>query len=256
MIIDSHCHLERFKNPVIPKDIFPICIGYSNESNIRTVRVAEQFNLPYVLGIAPQTVIFEGLTGLEEWISFIRSKNPKAIGEIGLDFHWAKNQEHIKSEYLVFEKMLDLAEEMKLPVVIHSRKSDKEILSVLKKRNIHKFLMHCYSGDEHLAQEFISLGGILSIPPIHSSTRKKVIENVSLECLVVESDAPYLVREIVEVKKAIEYISSVKNIDQSLVEEVTTKNAKSFFDLKIAKIGNFQSFCSSTLPRFGGRENK
>ncbi len=231
MIIDSHCHLERFKNPTIPKDIFPICIGYSHESNMRTVKVAEQFNLPYVLGIAPQTAIFEGLNGLEDWISFIRSKKPKAIGEIGLDFHWAKNQEHIKLEYQLFERMLDLAEEMKLPVVIHSRKSDIEVLEILKKRSVSKFLMHCYSGDEVLAQEIVRMGGILSIPPLHSSTRKKVITKIPLECLVVETDAPYLVREMVEVKKAIEYISSVKNIGQSLVEETTTRNAKSFFNI-------------------------
>lgn len=229
MIIDTHIHLDSFEKIEIPKDLLLIPTGHSHKSNKRTVEIAEKYNLPYVLGIAPQTALLDGLDNLEEWITFIRSKSPKAIGEIGLDFHWAKNEQDREKEYFLFNKMLDLAREMALPIVIHSRKAEKEVLGILKKRGIKKFLMHCYAGDVELAQEIIELGGLISITPLHSKKRKEVIKKISLECLVVETDAPYLSRELDGVKKAIEYISEIKGLDCSLVSEQTTTNAKKFF---------------------------
>ena len=232
MIIDSHCHLDSFKKIEIPKGILPITIGYSHKSNKKNVEIAKKYNVPYVLGIAPQTAIFEGLDELDDWILFIKSQNPVAIGEIGLDFHWSKNEQHIKDEYFLFDKMLNLAEEMNLPTVIHSRKAEKEVFEILKERKIENFLMHCYAGDVSLAQEIISSGGLISIPPIHSKKRKEVIRKIPLECLVVETDAPYISRSIDGVKKAIEYIAEVQGIEISLVAEQTVKNTIRFFGLK------------------------
>lgn len=232
MIIDTHAHLDSFKELKIPEGILPIATGFSHESNKKTVAVAEKLNLPYVLGIAPQTAIIEGLDNLDEWIDFIKSKKPKAIGEIGLDFHWAKNSRHIDDEYLLFDRMLNLCEEMKLPAVIHSRKAEKEVLEILKKRNKKNFLMHYYSGDEILAKEITSFGGLISISPMHSKKRKKVIETLDLKFMVVETDAPYVVKSIEEVKKAIQYIADVKGLQFSEVAEQTARNAVKFFKLE------------------------
>lgn len=231
-IIDSHCHLDSFRKLSIPKDILPIGIGHSHKSNLKTVELAEKSKLPYVLGIAPQTAVFEGITNLEEWINFIKSKSPVAIGEVGLDFHWAKTEKHLKDEHILFEKMLDLAGEMNLPVVIHSRKAEKEVFEILKKRNKKDFLMHYYSGDLSLAKEIVKFGGLISISPLHSKNRKKVIESIPLKFLVVETDAPYVVKSIEEVKKAIEYIADIKGLEIEEVASATSKNAVDFFKLE------------------------
>ena len=229
MLIDAHCHLDKFDNIQIPEDILPIPTGYSHESNQKTVEIAKKYKLPFVLGIAPQTAIFEGLNNLDEAIDFIRNNKPNAIGEIGLDFHWIKKEQDAEIETILFNKMLDLAEEMNLPIVIHSRKAEKECFEIIKFRGIKKFLMHYYSGDKQLAKEIADYGGFFTIPPVRSKSRKEVIIEVGLDHLMVESDAPYVGKTIDEIKKAIEYIADILGKDQSVVIEKTTNNAKVFF---------------------------
>ncbi|MDD5022761.1 MAG: TatD family hydrolase [Candidatus ainarchaeum sp.] len=232
MIIDSHCHLDSFEILNIPKDIFPITSGYSHDSNVKNVEIGKKLKVPYTLGIAPQTSIREGLDVLDRWIDFIKSQSPVAIGEIGLDFHWTNEETKIKEEYFLFDKMITLAEEMNLPIVIHSRKAEKEVFEILKQKNIRNFVMHCYSGDYSLAEEITSFGGLISIPPIHSKNRKEVIEKIPLKYLIVESDAPYIVKNIAEVKKAIDYISDVKKLSFDEVVEKTSENTINFFKLE------------------------
>jgi len=295
--IDAHCHLESFKSldflesKVNENDIFPISTGYSHDSNLKTVNICDKFKLPYVLGIAPQTVLSEKNYDLlirspqpkgsgfrteeqvyansvlppttknnrfrfelkivqdtprtyrrsrfphrishdvEKWIDFIKSKSPIAIGEIGLDFHYGKSSEDLKNEKKLFNKMLDLSDEINLPVVIHSRKAEREVFEILKERNKKDFMMHFYDGDYSLSQEIVDFGGIISIPPLHSKRRKRVIKETPLKNLVVETDAPYVAKTIEDVKNSIEYISSVKNVDFESVRKSTIENSLKFFKL-------------------------
>ncbi|MFA5049897.1 MAG: TatD family hydrolase [Candidatus Micrarchaeia archaeon] len=231
MIIDTHFHIDSFESFSIPENIFPVLVGYSHKSNLKTAEMGEKLNLPYVLGIAPQTAIIEGIEKLDNWIDFIKSKNPVAIGEVGLDFYWAKTEKHLKDEYFLFDKMLDLSNTLNLPLVIHSRKSEKQVFEILKRREKRDFLMHYFSGDYLLAKEIIDFGGLISISPMHSKNRKEVIQKIPLEFLVVETDAPYVVRDIQDIKKAIQYISDVKSISFQDVEDETFKTSSKFFNL-------------------------
>lgn len=232
MIIDVHCHLESFKEINIPKNILPIQTGYSHKSNQESVKIAEKYNLPYVLGIAPQTAIFDGLDGLDEWTAFIKKHSPNAIGEIGLDLHWPKTEKHIQDEHILFNKMLDLAKEMNLPIVLHSRKAEREVFEIVKERNFSSFLMHCYSGDAELAKEIINNGGLISISPFHSKKKKQVINEIPLDYLTAETDAPYIGKTMDGIKNSLEYIATVKNITFDEVVIQTTKNAKAFFNIR------------------------
>lgn len=229
MIIDVHCHSEAFKGPY--KNIIPVLTGYSHSSNKKTLALSKTYSIPFVLGIAPQTIIREGFK--EEWISFIKNEKPNAIGEIGLDFHWAKDERTREEQKTLFIKMLTLADEMKLPIVIHCRDAHKELYSILRENTPRfGFIMHFFFGDTERATEFIKLGGIISILPKRSKERDDVIRDISLDHIVVESDAPYVMKKIDDVEKAVHYIAEVKEIEVEEVIRKTTENATRFFSIK------------------------
>lgn len=232
MIVDSHCHLVRIKDYKLKKDLLPVTVGYSHNSNVKTVEIAKKLKIPFVLGIAPQTAIKEDISKLDEWVDFIRKNKPNAIGEIGLDYHWAQNDQDIEKEKVVYTRMMDLAEEMKLPVVLHTRKATSEVLDFLSTRNFKNgFMLHFFSGTLGQAKRAVEIGGLISIPPLHSKDRKIVINTLELKSMLVESDAPYVVRLPEDTKKAVSYISEVKNISEDEVAAQTTENAKKFFKI-------------------------
>ncbi|MCK4319698.1 TatD family hydrolase [Candidatus Micrarchaeota archaeon] len=231
MLIDAHCHLDSFKKIELDGSVLPITCGYSHSSNIKNKEIGEEYKVPYVLGIAPQTAIREDLNKLEEWCSFIRDSERVGVGETGLDFHWGKTPEDRKKQYLVFRRMLGLAEELGLPIVIHARDAIKEVLDELETFGVKRFMMHFFSGDIKEAGRAVEAGGIISIAPLHSKKRKIVIRETEIERLVVETDAPYVVPSFKDVIKAVEYIAEVKGMEFEEVGEKTAKNAVEFFNL-------------------------
>ncbi|MDO8553849.1 MAG: TatD family hydrolase [Candidatus Micrarchaeota archaeon] len=234
MLIDAHCHLESIKDYVPSPGFLPITVGYSNGANLKNILIAEKLKIPLVLGIAPQTALKEGTEKLEEWIEVIKQSKvkPVAIGEVGLDYHWAKNEEDKKKEKLVFERMIELAEETHLPIVIHSRKSDDDCIRMLKERKFSNgIMMHFFAGDEKQASNAIDIGSYISIPPVRSKERKKVINSIGLEYMLVETDAPAVVRLPEEVTKSVEYICELKKLEFDVVALQTTKNAIKLFKL-------------------------
>ncbi|HIH23011.1 TPA: TatD family hydrolase [Candidatus Micrarchaeota archaeon] len=233
-LIDSHCHLESIKGFAPSDNVLPITCGYSHTSNLKNIEIARKFNVPFCLGIAPQTAIKQGTTQLEEWCGTILKKKPNAIGEIGLDYHWAENDAHITSERVVFDRMISLAEEMDLPVVIHSRKAENDALVELKKRKFENgIMMHFFSGTVKDAELALSMGAILSIICLHSKSRKDVIKLAPLESLVIETDAPYVGRKPEDVIEAAKYVAEVKGLDVEVVASQTAKNAAKFFKIKL-----------------------
>ncbi len=231
-IIDAHCHLDSYKHIQIKPGWLPVTVGYSHFSNIKNTAIAKKYKIPYVLGIAPQTTVKEGITKLDLWINEIKKYKPNAIGEIGLDLYWAKTSENVKNEEIVFYKMLDLAEELKLPIVIHSRNAEKKVIDILYERKYtHGIMMHFFSGTLKQAEKVIDLGAFISISPLHSKERRKIINSVALENLLVETDSPYIVRTFYEVERTIEYIAETKKLDKNIVAECTAKNAIRFFDI-------------------------
>ncbi|MBU0586796.1 TatD family hydrolase [Candidatus Micrarchaeota archaeon] len=232
-IIDAHCHLESYKNIEIKEGWLPITSGYSHHSNLKNAEIGERYKIPYSLGIAPQTIVKEGISKLDMWIDEIKNRNPCAIGEIGLDFHWAKNEQDKINQKLAFNKMLDLAEEMNLPIVIHAREATSEILDILEQRKwSNGIMMHFFSGTLEEAERAVKLGALISITPLHSKERRKVINNLELEHLLVETDSPYVVRTFYDVVQSIDYISEIKGIAKDEVANRTAENAISLFKLQ------------------------
>ncbi len=232
-VVDSHCHIVDLKKEYRPsRNVLPVTVGYSHSSNQKTVEIANKFNIPYVLGIAPQTAIKSDLANLDQWIDYIKANSPNAVGEIGLDYHWAKSGQDKENEKIVFMRMLDLAEEMKKPIVIHARDAISEVLDFLDLRSWRTpFMMHFFSGTLSEAKRAVGIGGLISITALHSKKRKSIIKSLGVEHMVVETDAPYVGRTPEEVIQAIDYICQIKKLDFESVARLTASNALRFFGI-------------------------
>lgn len=206
--VDSHAHLdgEEFdtdRDAVIQR---ATAAGISHIGNIflDPLTFGERRHLfdahPgvfFVLGIHP----CDGQRCTPEALDAIRAAHAaeprlRAIGEIGLDFHWDDCPPEI--QYQAFAAQLDLARELSLPVVIHCREAEKECLLTLESRNFQGYplLWHCFGGDAALARRIIHNGWHISIPgpvsyPANSALREAVAA-IPDDRLLLETDAPYL----------------------------------------------------------------
>lgn len=237
ILVDAHCHLDSFTKTQLeelPHGIVPCTSGYSHGSNKKTVEIAKKLKVPFSLGIAPQTVLKEGRENLREWMQFIADSSPNAVGEVGLDHHWGKTEEDFALEEEVFREMILLAQSLKLPLVIHSRKAESKCLDVIEDAGWKgPFMMHFFAGTLDEAARAVDMGGIISIVGLHAKNRRKVIGGIPLEKLVVETDAPYVTRNIDGILQSIGYISEVSGIPEEEVGKVTAENAARFFNIHL-----------------------
>ena len=242
-MVDTHTHLFEIRGYELPPDIYPVVVGYSHGSNRKAAEFAKERGYPFALGIAPQTTVKHGTAGLEEWVEFIRANRPNAIGEVGLDYKWAETSAHVEGEKLAFRRMIELSDELKVPLVIHSRNNPKPdagngvpedaIEDIIGMGAGRRMLMHFYSGGEEQAMRIVDAGGYISIMHLHSKDRRKVINSVPLDRLVIESDSPYVGRTPDTIREAAAYISEVKGISVEEVAKATTENAMRFFGFRI-----------------------
>jgi TatD DNase family protein len=235
---DAHCHLESCAG--LPLDIIlHITSGYSHESNQKNARVAGQYSNAYLCaGIAPQEAMKHKdiKIKLVEWEEAIAGKIADAgklvaIGEIGLDYHWAKTDEEKFLQHECFISQLELAERLSLPVVIHSRDAEEACLEILGNFNLN-YMMHCFSGKSEAALAAASHKGIISVPPLRSKERKQFVRDLPLEKLVVESDAPYIGKEPSAAMESIKMIAEIKELPEDAVRRQTLLNTEEFFRIK------------------------
>jgi TatD DNase family protein len=162
-----------------------------------------------------------------------------AVGEIGLDYYWVKDEASREKEKENFLKLIALAKDLNKPVLIHSRNAEKQALDILKNERVEKAIMHCFSGYLEDALHAIDMGYLVSIPTnvTLSKQKQEFAQRLPLESLVLETDAPYLSpepgkqNEPVNVIKSARKIAELRGISFEEVCSVTTKNAKSFFGI-------------------------
>ena len=126
---------------------------------------------------------------------------------------------------------LQLAERLSLPVVIHSRDAEAECLDIVKNFNL-PYMMHCFSGKAETAAAAAVHKGIISIPPLRSSERKKFIRDTPLEKLVCESDAPGIGKTPEAALESIRMIAEIKQLPEDAVKKQTLLNTITFFNIK------------------------
>lgn len=252
MFIDTHMHIgndfgvepDLYVKNASDAQVEVLIASFCEKDDIMlSTKFVEKYkNLYACIGYHPEVsnkIVEKDYETLEEMVK----NNPKivAIGEIGLDYYWNKDNKDKQRE--VFCKQLEIAEKLKLPVVIHSRDSINETYEILKKYKV-SGVIHCFSGSLEMAKKFISLGFLLGIGGVVTFKNSKlfeVIEKLELTNIVLETDSPYLTpepnrgktNESSNIFYIAQKIAEIKNIPLENVAKITTENAIRTFDLPI-----------------------
>lgn len=253
MFIDTHTHLysEEFNadrheaiSGAIAKGVTKFYMPNVDSSSIEGMLALEvhypEQCLP-MMGLHPCSVkenYREELEIVKKWLDLRRFA---AIGEIGIDLYWDKT--FIKEQELAFKEQIFWALEYNYTVVIHCRNAFDEILSILKSfEKLPKGIFHCFSGDFIQAQQILSLGnfklGIGGVVTFKNSGLDKVVEQLNINDIVLETDAPYLApvphrgkrNESAYIPLVAEKIALLKNMSIEEVAEITSKNALEVFE--------------------------
>lgn len=245
-LIDSHAHLddEKFDNDreeIISKIKDAgiknfITAGYSLGSSKKAVELAEKYDFIYATcGISPNDIpqdeekMWKQISEIEKMMKKQKNK-VVAIGEIGLDYYWEKDEKMRELQRKAFIKQIELANKLKLPIVIHTREAIMDTLEILKQNLVDKKgVFHCCPQNRELIKEGLKLGFYISFAgPITFKSSKNAEEMINLvpdNRILIETDSPYLAPEPVRgtrndcrnVKYIAEKIAKAKNIS---LEEV------------------------------------
>jgi TatD DNase family protein len=259
MLIDTHCHLNfpDYKNDldsVIKNSVSAgvekiICVSSSMADSKRSIEIAGKYtNIVYpAIGIHPQQTDPENHDSVDEQIDQLHdlSKHFKiyAIGEIGLDFSLAPPPEKDRdrgSQIYLFEKQMELAKSLDIPIIIHSRKSNDEIIPLLEKHHP-KGIWHCYTGGIKRISKVVDLGLYFGIDGnlTYDEGLQNVVKEIPLEKIVLETDSPFLSplpnrgqRNTPEnIKIICETLAKIKDISFDQTAKITTENAKNIFKI-------------------------
>lgn len=253
MLFDTHAHYddERFDGDreallaSMPEKNVGLIVnpGCDIPSSRAAVELAGKFDFVYAaVGIHPENCAdFE-----PEQIEKLRelTKEPKvvAIGEIGLDYYWAENPPK-DLQQKVLRRQLLLAQELRLPVIIHDRDAHADTMTIVREFPQVRGVFHCFAGSTEMARELIGMGWMLSFngAATFKNARKapEVIAAVPLEKLMIETDAPYLTpvphrgerNDSSYVRFVAEKIAEIKGLSPEEVERVTWENGRRFFGI-------------------------
>ena len=252
MFIDTHCHIDSsVSGDVYIKNAYSanvkgLIFSFCNQDCYQAgIEFLDKYPDVFVsLGFHPEdadVITDKDLQCLDEVL--VSSSRIVAIGEIGLDYYWRKDNKEKQRD--LFQKQLDLAVKHQMPVVIHCRDAIQELYDILSQyKGKVKGVIHCFSGSYEMARAFIELGFVLGIGGVLTFKNSKlyqVVEKLPLSSIVLETDSPYLTPEphrgeMNESKYILliaEKIAQIKGISLSEVEKITTDNAKRVFDLPI-----------------------
>jgi TatD DNase family protein len=161
-----------------------------------------------------------------------------AIGEVGLDYHWIKDPVGRKNQEPLFGMFIDLAIDLELPIVIHSRKAETEAVNILEQRFSGDVLMHCFDGPQEIAKRVAENGWYITLPANFGKyrNRREAAEILPLEQILLETDGPYLSptterNEPANITYGVESLSKLLELSPEDVAHATTQNALRFYKL-------------------------
>jgi TatD DNase family protein len=244
---DAHCHLDLVSDRKLIDDSIKngvrtiITNGVDTKSNAKNLEIADNKNIFTLLGIDPEHANVTD-EELEFNVNLIKKNADKitGIGEIGLDYGRVKDLVPIEKQKVVFARFLDLAVELKLPVSIHSRDALEDVFQILNDKNVQMVHMHFFEGNVQQAKEIEKKGYMISVPPIQSGKRSKVIKEIAIDNIMAESDSPVVGLSPSYVERSIGMISEIKKIEFKKAADLLTQNTKRFF--KINRKGTFMRY--------------
>jgi len=254
MLIDTHSHiylpefdadraemLARAEKEGVGLVLMPAIDNSTHESMLKAGKDFAGKCLS-MMGLHPCSVKENFQDELKIAREYFEKRRFVAVGETGLDFYW--DLTFTKEQYQSFQTQIDLALQYDIPIVIHSRNSTDECIQVIKqnqKGNL-KGVFHCFSGNLEQAKQVIDLGfylGIGGVVTFKNSGLDKVMKDVDMKHVVLETDAPYLApvpfrgkrNECSYLKYVVEKLSEIKDLSKEDIEKITTVNAKELFSI-------------------------
>ncbi len=245
MIIDVHAHMDfpefdKDRDEVIERckknDVKVIISNGTNlKKNKKVLALSKKYNIiKPAFGIYPTEAEEMSEKEITETLSFIEKNKPVAIGEVGLDLYRGTNLEKQKK---VLKKLIKISEKLDIPIIVHSRKAEKETVEFLKENKAKKVILHCFCGNKELTEEAESLGYSFSIPVsiIKNKTFRKLAKRIQLKSILTETDAPFLSpyegkrNEPSYIKESIKKIAEIKGITSEELEKIIFMNYQNLF---------------------------
>lgn len=257
-LFDSHCHLNDEKYNEDRKELIEnlrkqgvkrlVTAGYSIESSKEAIKLSKEYDFIYAtIGISPNDVP-KTLKDLDKDLNNIKDLYKEgekivAVGEIGLDYYWNTENKEIQKE--AFKRQIELANNLNLPIQIHTREAIADTLEILKDNKVNrKGIFHCCPFNRELVKEGLKLGFYISFAgPTTFKNSKNAVEIIKMvpdDKMLVETDSPYLSPEPFRGKRndpsrvqyIIKKIAEVKEKSFEEIEKMVYENANTIFNLK------------------------
>ena len=219
-------------------------VGASMASSERSIKLAEKYPFVYAaVGVHPDEVgelDEEKFAKLREWTSH---EKVKAVGEIGLDYYWDKEKHDLQKHW--FMRQMELASEVKLPMIVHSREAAKDTLDMViaaKPLNL-SGIIHCYSYSVEQAREYLNMGYYIGIGGVvtfkNAKKLKEVAEYTPLSQIVLETDCPYLAptpfrgkrNDSSKIAYVAEELAAIKQVPVEEVIRITNENGRRLYNI-------------------------
>ena len=256
MIFDTHAHYDDDAfdedRDTLLGEIFSsgICcitdVGASVKSSKSAVALSKKWPQIYAaVGVHPDSTADMTEEDIETLRSLAQEKKVVAIGEIGLDYYWDNSPREVQKKW--FERQLELAREVDLPVIIHSREAAKDTMDIMREaaKAGNTGVIHCYSYAAPMAKEYISMGFFIGIGGVLTFKNARVIKEVAseipLSSIVLETDSPYLApvpyrgkrNNSMYLKEVVKQLAQIKQVSEETV--ITTIEVLQKYQFHFAK---------------------
>ena len=255
MIFESHAHYEDEKFNEDRKELldsfqekgvgYVVNVASSLETVEKTIALTKEYDFIYgSVGVHPEECAELKDADMERFQELCKIPKIVAVGEIGLDYYWNEPAPEIQKVW--FERQLELARDVKLPVIIHSRDAAKDTLDIMKKHKAEEIggVIHCFSYPVEIAREFIKMGFYIGVGGVvtfkNSKKLKEVVADTPLERILLETDCPYMApvphrgerNNSLNLVYVAEEIARIKEVSYETVVDVTRENAKRMYQIQ------------------------
>ena len=235
---DRYALIERLYNECGVHNI--INIGADIPSSERSIALADKYDFIYAaVGVHPHEADSLNEENFKHLKELTKHKKVVAVGEIGLDFYYDNSPRDIQRYW--FKRQLELAKEIRLPVVIHCRDASQECFDIIKESGVRRGVIHCYSGSPEMAEEYVKMGFKIGVGGVvtfkNSKKLVETVERIPMESILIETDSPYLApipfrgerNDSSNLKYVVKKIGEIKNLTPEEVADITSNNAVELF---------------------------
>ncbi len=247
-MIDTHCHLA---DPKFQDDLESVLkrahsagiekiinIGYDTETSQRVVQMAQRYSwlLPGV-GIHPQEASARTIKEIAKITELIENYSVSAVGETGLDYHW--HTATPRDQKILFHRHIELAKRLRLPLIIHTRKSFDDTIEILKTEDARTGVFHCFTGNYEAAKKVLDMGFFISFAGNLTFDKglQDVLKKIGPQRILLETDAPYLTpipyrgkrNEPAFILETLKKAAEIMHIPAQRLEDIISDNASKLF---------------------------